>query len=142
MKNILSKIITIYIVLILGFSQVKVFASLDDNEEIEIQQVWNEINNENSNQINKLKINSRAAVVFDRTSKTIIYEKNAYQKMAMASTTKIMTAIITLEKGNLEDMVEVGKKAANTGGSRLGLKKGDKISLKDLLYGLMLRSRK
>ena len=60
----------------------------------------------------------------------------------MASTTKIMTAIIVLENGNLKDLVEVSKKSAGTGGSRLGLKTADKITVNDLLYGLMLCSRK
>ena len=58
----------------------------------------------------------------------------------MASTTKIMTAIIVVENSNLDDVIEVSAKAAGTGGSRLGLKKGDEISMRDLLYGLMLRS--
>ena len=58
----------------------------------------------------------------------------------MASTTKIMTCIIVLESSNLEDIVTVSSKAANTGGSRLGLKTNDKISVKHLLYGLMLCS--
>lgn len=60
----------------------------------------------------------------------------------MASTTKIMTAIVTLENYNLSQEVNVSPKAAGTGGSRLGLKKDDKITMKDLLYGLMLESRK
>ena len=60
----------------------------------------------------------------------------------MASTTKIMTAIIVLENGDLNKEVEVSAKAAGTGGSRLGLKKNDKITVNDLLYGLMLCSRK
>ena len=58
----------------------------------------------------------------------------------MASTTKIMTATIIIEKCNLTDTIEISKKAAGTGGSRLGLKTGDKITVLDLLYGLMLRS--
>ena len=58
----------------------------------------------------------------------------------MASTTKIMTAIVTIENCNLDTSIEVSKKAAGTGGSRLGLKTGDKITIRDLLYGLMLRS--
>ena len=60
----------------------------------------------------------------------------------MASTTKIMTAIVIIEKGNLSDVVIISKKAANTGGSRLKINTNDKISVIDLLYGLMLRSRK
>ena len=58
----------------------------------------------------------------------------------MASTTKIMTAIIVIENAKLDTLVEVSKKAASTGGSRLGLKTGDKITIHDLLYGLMLCS--
>ena len=55
-------------------------------------------------------------------------------------TTKIMTCIIILENGNLNETVKISQKSANTGGSRLGLKKNDSITVKDLLYGLMLRS--
>ena len=58
----------------------------------------------------------------------------------MASTTKIMTAIVVLENANLSDEVTIDSKAAGIGGSRLGLKKNDKITVNDLLYGLMLRS--
>lgn len=83
---------------------------------------------------------SRAVVVYDRASKTVIYGKNENDVRAMASTTKIMTAIVLLENADLSQTVEVSKKAANTGGSRLGLKTGDKITLNDLLYGLMLCS--
>lgn len=60
----------------------------------------------------------------------------------MASTTKIMTAIIVLEEAELNKEIEVSSKAAGTGGSRLGLKTGDKIKINDLLYGLMMKSRK
>ena len=58
----------------------------------------------------------------------------------MASTTKIMTATIIIENCDLNKTIEVSKKAAGTGGSRLGLKIGDKITIRDLLYGLMLCS--
>ena len=74
-------------------------------------------------------INSRAYVVLDRKTNTVLIGKNEYSKKKMASTTKIMTAIVT-----------ISKKAGSTGGSRLGLKSGDKITVNDLLYGLMLRS--
>lgn len=85
-------------------------------------------------------LNSRRCVIFDRTSKTVMYGKNEELRSAMASTTKIMTATIALENGNLQDEITIDRKAAGTGGSRLGLKRGDKITLNDLLYGLMLRS--
>lgn len=85
-------------------------------------------------------INSRSYIVLDRLSNTILLGKNQFNKVKMASTTKIMTAIIVLENSNLNQIIEVSKKAANTGGSRVGLKTGDKITIKDLLYGLMLCS--
>lgn len=85
-------------------------------------------------------INSRAYVVIDRKTNTVLIGKNEYSKKKMASTTKIMTAIVIIENYNLNETVTISKKAGNTGGSRLGLKAGDKITVNDLLYGLMLRS--
>ena len=96
---------------------------------------------ETSSDITQLPtINSRAYVVIDRNSNTILIGKNENQKKKMASTTKIMTALVVIEHCNLSDTVEVSKKAASTGGSRLGLKTGDKLTVLDLLYGLMMRS--
>lgn len=88
------------------------------------------------------KLNARSAIIYDRTTKQIIWGKNENEQRAMASTTKIMTAIVVLENSNLSDVVTVSKKAAGTGGSRLKINTGDKITVNDLLYGLMLRSRK
>ena len=87
------------------------------------------------------QINSRSVAIFDRTAKEVIYGKNENKKVAMASTTKIMTCTVVLERVDLNEVVEVSGKAAGIGGSRLGLKKGDKVKVIDLLYGLMLRSR-
>ena len=89
---------------------------------------------------NSLNLNARSCVVLDRISKKILYGKNEYNKMKMASTTKIMTATIILENCNLNKTVSVSKKAAATGGSRLGLKENDEITIHDLLYGLLLVS--
>ena len=86
------------------------------------------------------KTNSRRYIVYDRISKSRIIGKNEDVKSAMASTTKIMTTIVILEKSDLDETVTVSAKAGGTGGSRLGLKRGDKASVRDLLYGLMLRS--
>mgnify|MGYP004558361391 FL=1 len=85
-------------------------------------------------------INSRAYIVLDRKSNTVILGKNHNQRKKMASTTKIMTSLVVIENCNLSDTVEISKKAGGTGGSRLGLKTGDKITVNDLLYGLMLCS--
>ena len=113
---------------------------LEDN--FDISEVLSDIESieTNSNITQEPTINSRAYVVIDRKSNTILIGKNENQKKKMASTTKIMTALVVIEHTNLSDTVEISKKAASTGGSRLGLKTGDTISVSDLLYGLMMRS--
>ena len=114
------------------------FTFADDIDELpEDENLIEEVSTEVSEEP---KVYSRSAIVFDRNTKSILYEKDINTKRAMASTTKIMTCIIILENGNLNDTVKISQKSANTGGSRLGLKKNDSITVKDLLYGLMLRS--
>ena len=118
------------------------FADDLEAEKIDIEQIKDEVLVSSGNVTSEPSINSKAAIVFDRDTKCILYSKNANEKRAMASTTKIMTAIIALENYNLEEVITVSKKAASVGGSRLGLTAGDKITMNDLIYGLMLRSRK
>ena len=87
-----------------------------------------------------VKTYSKHIICRERTTEEILFEKDAYTQTAMASTTKIMTAIIVLENCDLNEEVSISKKAANTGGSTLGISEGTKISMQALLYGLMLRS--
>ena len=86
------------------------------------------------------EIFSKRAIVYERNSKCILFEKNIDEQCAMASTTKIMTCTLILENCNLQDQVTISQKSASTGGSRLGLSTNDTISVQDLLYGLMLCS--
>ncbi len=96
----------------------------DDEEEEELNEIeLQEIVESATKPNNEPVLNSKSAIIYDRT-------------------TKIMTAIVVLENSKLTDTVTISKKAANTGGSRLKLNTGDKITVNDLLYGLMLRSRK
>ncbi|HEY9061318.1 MAG TPA: D-alanyl-D-alanine carboxypeptidase family protein [Pseudobacteroides sp.] len=85
-------------------------------------------------------INAHAAIVMDANSGRILYSKNADQRKYIASTTKIMTAIVTLENGNVDDVVTISKRAASIQGSSINLREGEKLKLKELLYGLMLNS--
>ena len=85
-------------------------------------------------------INARHAIILDRNSKIILCGKKEKEICKMASTTKIMTAIVVIENANLTDTITVSSKAARTGGSRLGLSTGNTITVENLLYGLMLRS--
>jgi len=83
-----------------------------------------------------------AAAVLDMDGGSAVFEYNALERMNPASTTKVMTAIIALKYGNLEDTVTVTEDAIITesGSSMAGVKPGDQISLQDLLYGLMIPS--
>lgn len=138
-----------YIIYILIFTCIigitpKVFADDEELEE-EIEDtawIYEQIQSASSNATNEPVINSRSAVIYDRVSGEIIWGKDESSKRKMASTTKIMTAVIVIE--NVKDLsktVTISEKSARVGGSRLGLHIGDKITVNDLLYGLMLESR-
>lgn len=111
----------------------------DETDKVEVSGIEETIETA-SKAVEEPKISSKYAIVLDRNSKSILYGKNEKSKTKMASTTKIMTSLIVIENCNLNDVVEISAKSAGTGGSRLKIKKGDKITVKDLLYGLMLRS--
>jgi len=83
---------------------------------------------------------AQAAVLMDADSGRILFAKNADKVMPMASTTKIMTCILTLELGNLDDIVNVSENATSQPKVHLGMQKGEQFYLKDLLYSLMLES--
>ena len=141
------KIVLIFIIIINMFVP-KCFAD-DENEEDFEDTFENEIQSEELESIEtsakenkEPAVNARSAIIYDRETKRVLWQKNINDKRAMASTTKIMTAIVVLENVSLNDIVEISKKAAGTGGSRLKINAGDKITVNDLLYGLMLRSRK
>lgn len=86
------------------------------------------------------KLYAQSAVLMDAESGRVLFEKNGNEVMAMASTTKIMTCILALEKGNMEDVVAVTELAAAQPKVHLGMKAQEKFYLKDLLYSLMLES--
>ena len=133
MKKILYSML-IFLLILLNFSTV---CADDVDNEVDFEDTI-EVTASNVSELPKT--NSRRYIVYDRISKSMIIGKNEDIKSAMASTTKIMTTIVILEKADLNEKVTVSAKAGGTGGSRLGLKRGDKASVRDLLYGLMLRS--
>ncbi|WP_141433384.1 D-alanyl-D-alanine carboxypeptidase family protein [Bacillus sp. 03113] len=87
-----------------------------------------------------VSVGAKSAILMDQKTGRILFEKDAYEKSRIASITKIMTAIIAIESGKMNDMVKVSEKAVQAEGSSLYLIPGEKIKLKDLVYGLMLRS--
>ncbi|HPL99566.1 MAG TPA: D-alanyl-D-alanine carboxypeptidase family protein [Bacillota bacterium] len=83
---------------------------------------------------------ARAAVVMDVNSNRILYYKNMDEKMAMASTTKIMTTLVAIESGRLDEKVTISKRASYMEGSSIYLREGEVHTVNDLLYAIMLRS--
>lgn len=91
-------------------------------------------------QVSAASISAQGAILIEQESGRVLYAKNEHEQMRIASITKIMTAILAIESGKLKETVTVSDRAAGTEGSSLYLRVGEKISLEDLVYGLMLRS--
>ena len=125
-----KKTITMFIIFMIIINiNIKILANNDSDEIIDENEVQNIIKE------------ASATVVYDRKTGKVLYGKKENEKCKMASTTKILTALIVIEKvDNLSTKTKVSAKAAGTGGSRLGLKTDDEISIHDLLYGLLLCS--
>lgn len=86
------------------------------------------------------KVGAGGAVLMEAGTKTVLYASNAHVRLPMASTTKIMTALLALEQGNPDELVCIPDEALGVEGSSIYLKLGEVMSLRDLLYGLMLSS--
>ena len=85
-------------------------------------------------------LSARSAVLIEAETGIVLYEHNAYEQRAMASTTKIMTAILTIEAGDLDREFVVDSYAIMVEGTSMGLQEGDRVSRRDLLYGILLPS--
>jgi len=88
----------------------------------------------------ELKITSSSAIVMEQSTGRILFEKKMRKKVKIASTTKILTAIVAIENGNLSDKVVISKKAAGVGGSEVGIVAGSEVLLESLMYGMLLKS--
>lgn len=104
------------------------------------EELTNEEIIETINSNTELQIFSKAALLYDREHDKILYEKNIDERIPNASTTKILTAIVAYENADINDVVEVSQKAATIGGSSINLKKGNKITINDLMKGLLICS--
>ena len=85
-------------------------------------------------------VEAQGAILMDYKTGRVLWEKNSTQELAMASTTKIMTAIVALENADVNDIVKVSQRAAISPKVRMNLSKGEEIKLEYLLYALMLQS--
>jgi D-alanyl-D-alanine carboxypeptidase (penicillin-binding protein 5/6) len=87
-----------------------------------------------------MQLHARGAIVIDALSGKTLFEKNSEARQYPASTTKIMTALLVIEAGDLDAEVEIGPEESKVGESSLNLVAGDRYSRRQMLYGLMLKS--
>ena len=85
-------------------------------------------------------VSAQSAIVIEVETGRMLYQKNIDKQLPMASTTKILTALVAIENGNLDDLIKVTSDTTNIEGSSIYLQGGETLSLRDLLYGLMLCS--
>lgn len=85
-------------------------------------------------------VSAGSAILIDADSGEAIYEKNSDERRLIASTTKIMTALVVIEHCGLDEKVEVPKECERVGGSSMYLRAGDDVTVRELLYGLLLMS--
>lgn len=83
---------------------------------------------------------ARSSALYNPDTKTFLYQSNANERLPMASTTKIVTALIAIESLDLEESIQVPKEAVGIEGSSLYLKENDELTVKDLVYGVLLQS--
>lgn len=115
------------------------FEDEDDNELAILED--DEIDDVDINNIlNSIKVSARNAIALDSKTKQVLFEQNADEIVPMASTTKILTALVAITHGDLDREVTISKNAASIRGSKVGYVAGEKIRLRELLYGLMYKS--
>ncbi len=101
--------------------------------------VFNNMYADTSN-VKDVKINSPSAIVIDSDSGRVLYEKDGYSRRKVASLTKMITAIVTIENVKLDEVVTVKTPSSSIGGSTVGMKKGDKITVEALMHGMLMKS--
>ena len=115
------------------------FDDEDDNEIAILED--DEIDDVDMNNIlNSIRVSARNAIALDSKTKQVLFEQNADEIVPMASTTKILTALVAITHGDLDREVTISKNAASIRGSKVGYVAGEKIRLRELLYGLMYKS--
>lgn len=95
---------------------------------------------ESEDEDDELSLAARGAIVIDAWTGKALYEKNADSRFYPASTTKIMTALLVIEKGCLDDEVEISVEDSRVGESSLSIHPGERFTRRQMLYGLMLKS--
>lgn len=122
------------------FSPIPDFLTLSNNKQVKLLDLWLPFLGTSENTTHELPmLTAKSVLMFDLTSEKVLFEKNPRERLPMASLTKIMTAIVSLENPRSDDRYVV-KGADLVGEDSMGLSPGEELSLNELLYGLMLPS--
>lgn len=122
-------------------SPVYSFSAEEDDLENDAVNMENTNNFEsNSYLVDNLRVDARCAIAIDGETNQILFAQNAFEIVPMASTTKIMTALIAINYGDLDREVVISKNAASIRGSKVGYSAGESIKMKELIFGLMFKS--
>ncbi len=128
----------VILVLILSLSLLSSCINVDNKERDAQSQI--KIKEINAGAYISPEVSAKAAIGIESSSGEIFYAKNIDERLPMASTTKIMTAIIALENGNIEDTVKINKGAVGVEGSSIYLYENETLTLENLMYALLLES--
>lgn len=145
-KKILSRFIVIVFLSIFLFHahSLTVYATLEELEaEAEARKLLPVQSDEIENWPTGPQITAQAAILMDANTGIILYAKNIHEKLYPASTTKILTSLLAMENGNLDDMVSFSHEAVFSvprDGSNMGMDEGESITLEEALYGIMVAS--
>lgn len=126
-------------------SNVSAFSITEHNEDIKIDSFASSLCVGNANVTKNTSVNmadATAAALFDVNNANIIYAKNIHERLAPASLTKVLTAVVALEQGNLDDIITVTKdvRITESGATLCGLKEGDTLTLNQALHALLINS--
>lgn len=157
MKKILFSVIFLAFIVFTGFvmlsicsktlnnkfsiiSPVPDFLTVFLNRQVSTLNLWApSLENKVSTKLQAPTVSARSVLIYDTTSKQVLYSKNPRERLPMASLTKIMTAVVALENEKKDDQYKVTKDDL-VGEDTMGLDAGETLSLNDLLYGLILHS--
>lgn len=139
---------TIFVLVLLANAGISEYSSKNDSD---FSRVFNFLNKETSNflkpkidqenyNLDGLVMDASSAISYDMTDDKLLYAKNSRSKLPIASLTKIMTAVVALETQKVSEIVNVTDQAATVGENSMGLTSGERLTVEELLYGLMLPS--
>lgn len=131
-------VLMFFLIIISMFSNFTVFASNNNLNQNLVDK--KEIRDGNGELCKDITPEAHFAIAYDAKNKKILYEKDAFKNVPMASTTKILTALVAINYSNLEEEVIISKEAASIRGSKVGFRAGEKVTMRELLFGLMYKS--